>query len=87
MMLDSRVMTPGRQIITFLFLALILTPMLSGCDRNGTENADQTGSVVLQVWAHAGQQAERRVLKSQIERFNQQHEKVNVELTFIPERE
>jgi multiple sugar transport system substrate-binding protein len=79
-------MASNRQTITHIFLALILIPALTGCDRNGTENANQTGAVILQVWAHAGQQAERKVLQFQIERFNQQSKNVNTRLTFIPER-
>jgi len=43
--------------------------------------------MVLQVWAHAGQQAERQVLQAQLERFNQQSDKTQLKLTFIPERD
>ena len=43
--------------------------------------------MVLHVWAHAGQQAERRVLQAQLERFNQQSDETQLKLTFIPERD
>ncbi len=41
----------------------------------------------LQAWAHAGQAAERRVLQDQVARFNAQSPGVEIQLTFIPERD
>jgi multiple sugar transport system substrate-binding protein len=59
-----------------------LSVLLGGCDRHsGAEQA------VLHVWAHAGQEAERRVLQAQLERFNQQSGETQLKLTFIPERD
>jgi multiple sugar transport system substrate-binding protein len=40
----------------------------------------------LEVWAHAGQEAERHVLEQQVTRFNAAQPDIMVELTFIPER-
>ena len=54
---------------------------LAGCE---TPPADL---LVLQVWAHAGQEAERQVLRAQLQRFNQQSDKTQLKLTFIPERD
>ena len=57
-------------------------PWLSGCDRNS-----EADLMVLHVWAHAGQEAERQVLQAQIERYNLQSDKIQLKLTFIPERD
>jgi len=40
----------------------------------------------LRVWAHAGQEAERSTLESQVRRINEADLPFGVELTFIPER-
>lgn len=40
---------------------------------------------VVRVWAHSGQDVERRVLQAQAERFDQSHAGARVELTLIPE--
>jgi multiple sugar transport system substrate-binding protein len=79
-------MIKTRHIYSYLILALLLIG-LSACDPNAEEQASRTGTIRLQVWAHAGQQAERDVLLSQVERFNQQSGEVDVQLTFIPERD
>jgi multiple sugar transport system substrate-binding protein len=56
--------------------------LLGGCDRHSG-----TDQMVLHVWAHAGQEAERQVLQAQLERYNQQSGKIQLKLTFIPERD
>jgi len=65
---------------------------ITGCDRQSTvsptaEKTDQSELITLQVWAHAGQAAERQLLQSQVTRFNQQAPGINIKLTFIPERD
>ena len=63
-------------------LALILfglSVLLGGCERRS--DADL---MVLHVWAHAGQEAERQVLQAQLERYNQQSDKTQLKLTFHP---
>jgi multiple sugar transport system substrate-binding protein len=75
-----------RHIYSYLILALSLIG-LGACDPNTEEQASGSGTMRLQVWAHAGQQAERDVLQSQVERFDQQSDEVDVQLTFIPERD
>jgi len=37
------------------------------------------------VWAHAGQESERRVLREQVSRFDALHPRLRVRLTFLPE--
>lgn len=59
--------------------------LLSACDRND-RSLTEKGVPSLSVWVHAGQASERRTIEDQIESFNQQHNDVNVSLTFIPER-
>ncbi len=44
-----------------------------------------SGHDTLQVWAHAGQAAERDILQAQVLRFNRTHPRDRVALTFIPE--
>ncbi len=55
----------------------------------GVDAADTTtpprAPQTLEVWAHAGQQSERRVLRAQIRRFEASHPHVDVALTWIPE--
>jgi len=52
---------------------------LSGC------GGSAEGKNVLQVWAHAGQEAERQTIQEQVERFNASQKQLTVQLTFIPE--
>jgi multiple sugar transport system substrate-binding protein len=59
-----------------------ISALLGGCERQS-----ETDLMVLHVWAHAGQEAERQVLQAQLERFNQQSDKTQLKLTFIPERD
>ena len=86
-MVDFRTMLTAKRTITPVVPAIILSLMLAGCDNNGAGQAEQAGVITLQVWAHAGQEAERKVLQSQVARFNQQADEFDVELTFIPERD
>jgi multiple sugar transport system substrate-binding protein len=65
-----------------LALLLLLTSLFSsGCGRQAPESA----ALVLEVWAHAGQERERQTLESQVARFNQTHTDLQVDLTLIPE--
>jgi len=90
-MLDSVIVIKNTQtatpIITAHLLILILMLMLAGCDRDRSDHSGPEGAVTLKVWAHAGQQAEREVLQSQVARFDQRSDEIDVELTFIPERD
>jgi multiple sugar transport system substrate-binding protein len=54
----------------------------SGCQQPSSDDV-----LVLQVWAHAGQAAEREVLRAQLARFNQQYDDIQLNLTLIPERD
>ncbi len=77
--------TAGVCLVRIPVLGLILlgfSILLGGCERRS-----ETDAPVLHVWAHAGQEAERQVLQDQIERFNQQSENTQLELTLIPERD
>ena len=85
-MVDSRIMVMTRHTFSYLILALLLIG-LGACDPNADEQASPNGPIRLQVWAHAGQQAERDVLQSQVDRFDQQSDGIDVQLTFIPERD
>jgi multiple sugar transport system substrate-binding protein len=66
-----------------LFFGLLLA-LISGCSERQDDRASDVA--VLQVWAHAGQAPERRVLESQAARFNASQTDVQVQLTFIPEQ-
>jgi len=56
--------------------------LLAGC---GGEPRIEDGERVLEVWAHAGREAERRTLEAQVRRFEAELPDVRVELTWIPE--
>jgi multiple sugar transport system substrate-binding protein len=60
-----------------------LVALLVGCSEQGGQ---PPGAVVLEVWAHAGQAAERQVLERQAVRFSGAQPDIDVRLTFIPER-
>jgi len=69
-----------KVVIAFLFLSI------NACDRQ-TEQTQTGGAKTLRVWAHAGQEAERRVLQAQVTRYNNQSPESKLELVFIPERD
>ena len=76
----------GKEFRQYCWLALaLLAGVPTACDRNGAEQP-ATDVTTLQVWAHAGQAAERDTLQQQVARFNQQHPGIQIQLTFIPER-
>ena len=83
----SKQMSVINRKLLLLKFALFLLVLPAACDKQANDKAVKTDVIQLQVWAHAGQEAERRVLQSQVERFNQQSLKVNIHLTFIPERD
>lgn len=64
-----------RHLCTALFLLLI------GCNAGPADPRS-----VLEAWAHAGQEGERRVLTDQVRRFNAGQRDFRVALNFIPER-
>ncbi|MEJ2181533.1 MAG: extracellular solute-binding protein [Gammaproteobacteria bacterium] len=70
-------------VLNFILLSLLLI----ACDKQRSDESIDSDVIRLQVWAHAGQEEERNVLQSQVERFNQQSAKIKINLTFIPERD
>ena len=66
-----------RRFLLFVALPLVL----AACDG---ERSDAAGDIV-EVWAHAGQDSERRVLRDQVARFNARQSGIQVRLTLIPE--
>ncbi len=64
----------GMLAFTVFFLSIVV-----GCVR------DARNIGTLQVWAHAGQDAERNTLQEQVNRFNKAHDDITVQLTFLPE--
>ncbi len=71
-----------RKHVTLSLFVLLLS-LLGGCSRKeGVEGP----IVTVEVWAHAGQERERRILEAQVARFNaRQNGKLHVALTLIPE--
>lgn len=74
---------PSNTMRIFLFSLAVI--FLTACDRTQHASSDN-GVVQLSVWAHAGQASERRTIEHQIQMFNQQHNDMQIDLTFIPER-
>ncbi len=68
---------PHRLKARLLFVALASA---AACGAPGGES-----TLVIEIWAHSGQQAEREVLEGQVARFNQAHAPLVAELTLIPE--
>ncbi|WP_455220501.1 ABC transporter substrate-binding protein [Kaarinaea lacus] len=80
-------MTGLKQNFLVKVLILFLSLSINACDRQ-TEHTQTGGDVtILHVWAHTGQEAERRVLQAQVARFNYQSPATDLELVFIPERD
>ena len=67
-------------ILSIVFFCLTLPGCGPGTDQSREKE------ILLKVWAHAGQEAERTTLESQVERINQAGLPFRVELTLIPER-
>ncbi len=51
----------------------------------GVGCGNRTKGPVLEVWSHAGQESERRVLREQVSRYDALHPRLRVRLTFLPE--
>lgn len=74
-----------RMYLTRVFpviLFITILTCLSGCNRPSPEDPPRE----LTIWAHAGQQQERKTLSRQVNRFHRRHPDIKVSLTFIPER-
>ena len=69
-----------NNILLILFGWLLLT----ACDST-TSGGGNNQLLTLNVWFHAGQASERKVIKQQIDRFQQQHKAIKINLTLIPE--
>lgn len=79
--------TPEKFLFFYhLIFALLLLSGVSGCERPSKDQQELLGKTPLSIWAHAGQESEREILQAQVARFNQQSQTVQVNLTFIPER-
>ncbi|MCI5120256.1 MAG: ABC transporter substrate-binding protein, partial [Candidatus Electrothrix sp. AUS4] len=62
-----------------LFLICIFISLL------GCKPAAETNKQMITVWAHSGQEGERKVLMDQVQRFNEKFPAFHVELTLLPE--
>jgi multiple sugar transport system substrate-binding protein len=73
-------------MISHRFYSLILLPVFSVLAFAGCQQPSQKDGV-LNVWVHAGQDAERKTLEQQVKRFNATHapKGTKIALTFIPE--
>ena len=78
---------PHSLFLSCAAFALLCCALFSGCEKQSAEQHDSAAPVVLQAWAHAGQEQERKVLQDQVKRFNQQTPAISIKLTFIPERD
>ncbi|MCI5193532.1 MAG: sugar ABC transporter substrate-binding protein [Candidatus Electrothrix sp. AU1_5] len=59
---------------------LLITLSISGCKPEAESNKQ-----LITVWAHSGQEGERKVLMDQVQRFNEEFPDFHVELTLLPE--
>lgn len=79
-------MSTNKQGILNFIHSLLIVLIITGCDHD-SNNTKPTEIKIIRVWAHAGQAAERRVLQSQVIRFNRLNTNIIINLTFIPERQ
>jgi len=66
--------------------AVVAILLLGACGGDG--DRDDAGAIVLDVWFHTGQEAERRTIEDQVGRFNRRHAAtgaMEVRLTMLPE--
>ena len=66
------------------YLPVCLFIFFAGCDERQDEA--EAGAGVLRIWAHAGQEAERKVLQQQVTRFNGSQTDIRLRINFIPEQ-
>lgn len=66
---------------SIVLLALLCAAACGAREGDG----ESAGIVRVEAWAHSGQDAERRVLEAQVDRFNASHAGVAVDLTLLPE--
>ncbi len=64
------------------YVPAILILLACGC---GNEPKAPPGKVLLQAWAHNGQESERQALQEFVTRFNENHPDIQVELTLLPD--
>ncbi len=64
-----------------VFIAAVIVFVLSGCSRPREPSPRQ----IIRVWAHQGQEAENRAMRSIADAFNHAHPDLRVELTFFPD--
>jgi multiple sugar transport system substrate-binding protein len=73
-----------RLAFPLFFCLALVTASFTGCESEpGSKTRD--GKIHLTVWYHSGQQSERETIQAQVERFNGRQDKIEVELTIIPE--
>lgn len=72
-------------MIKKLTLVILISGLLACGERDEAGDKDNT-SIILDVWAHSGQESERSTLQEQVSRFNTTQNNIRIELTFIPER-
>jgi multiple sugar transport system substrate-binding protein len=65
---------------------VLLLSLMAVAACGGEQAADDADArIVLSVWAHSGQEAERNTLSDQVVRFNESNSSIRVKLNFIPE--
>jgi multiple sugar transport system substrate-binding protein len=68
----------------WLWILLCLAVCIS-CRPKSDEPIESGEGAFLRAWAHAGREAERKTLESQVKRFNQSHPGIHIALTLLPE--
>jgi len=66
---------------------VILVVLGTGCEKPGDipDAGIKEEHVPLHIWAHAGQEGERRILQKQVQLFNNEQKTVRADIKFIPE--
>ena len=67
--------------------AALLSLFVCACQQGevSEKGSKKPNSIELSAWVHSGQEAERDVIKNQVERFNSRQKKTKIVLNFIPE--
>lgn len=68
----------------FLFGVLPVTAFF-GCGGEPEEQPKGKEVAQLDVWAHSGREGERKTIQKQVQQFDNEHDKIGIELTILPE--
>jgi multiple sugar transport system substrate-binding protein len=76
-----------RRLFLVLVIAVVASGLLiaGGQGEQQMEEAEQEGPIVIEVWNHSGKGPEREAVDATIQEFNEMQDRIQVNLTRLPE--